>query len=209
MAMGRWAAPRGALVAGLLAIALTAGGCALLAAPAVEAAGSMVGPTASGASGIVNAESTVTVNTSWVKNNNAQAAYYRDQRRYLARRQEQANAQRAAAAGIIDNLAVLDRDPRLADLARWVAAGGNAQFALGYALTAAREDAARGQEVRMLEAMSARRDAPELYELAQWVRAGGDANLAMNYALGQSAAPAAVKNTGGKRHGHVGIVGAN
>jgi hypothetical protein len=178
------------VVAGILT-----SGCALLALPAVEEMGTLFGPTASGASGVVSAESSVTVNNSWVKNNDAQARYYHDQRLALSRERQQKLTRRAASVGILKSMAALDNDPQLADLARWVEAGGDPQFALSYGLAKDKDDAARRRAVRILEDMSEQGNDPVLYDLARWVRAGGDEKFALNYALRHGAKSEAADQT--------------
>lgn len=162
-------------------------GCALLAAPAVENAGSLFGSTASGASGVLGAQSTAEVNKSTEQINAVQLTYIRQQISALSRQQKQEAMRRDAAVGILTSMAALDHDPQLTNLARWVEAGGDPQFALGYALARDKEDTARRRAVRMLEDMSEQRGDPQLYELARWVSAGGDEQFALNYALSQKA----------------------
>jgi hypothetical protein len=160
-------------------------GCALLAAPAVGETGTALGSTGSGVSGLLNAESTSKVDDSFVKNNNAQARYYREQVSAVSSHRQEEQRQRAASVGILESMATIDKDPQIADLATWVKAGGDPQFALGYALAEDRHDAARTKAVAILENMSERENDPTLYELARWVSAGGDEKFALNRALGQ------------------------
>ncbi len=173
----------GLLMAG---VAVLSNGCALLAIPAVKETGSLVGPAGSGASSLAGTESSAP-DKSWIKNNDAQAHYYREQALALSRQREQEAARRATSVGILKSMAALDRDPQMADLAKWVEAGGDPQFALRYGLAKEKDDAARSRAVRILEDMSENQDDPVLYELARWVRAGGDQNFALNYALSQNA----------------------
>jgi hypothetical protein len=173
----------------LLGAALLASGCALLAAPAVSEVGSVgaaAGSTGSGISGFLGVESTEQVNNSWIKNNDAQALYYRQQTLSAARHESQEMKQRAASVGILKSMATLDEDPQIADLATWVQAGGDPKFALSYALAQDKRDGARSQAVVMLENMSESDDDPSLYEIARWVRAGGDEKFALNYALNKN-----------------------
>jgi hypothetical protein len=173
----------------LLGAALLAGGCAPLAAPAVSEVGSVgaaAGSTGNGISGLLGAGSTEQVNNSWIKNNDAQALYYRQQTLFAARHEDQEMKQRAASVGILRSMATLDEDPQIADLATWVQAGGDPKFALSYALVQDKRDGARSQAVVMLENMSESDDDPSLYEIARWVRAGGDEKFALNYALNKN-----------------------
>jgi hypothetical protein len=117
------------------------------------------------------------------KNNDAQARYYREQLLAASRQRKEQLAQRAVTIGILRNMAAVDDDPELADLARWVEAGGNPQFGLSYGLARDKANAARNQAVRILEKMSEQEDDSELYELALWVRAGGDQKFTLDYAL--------------------------
>jgi hypothetical protein len=177
------------VAAGLLmvGVALLANGCGLLAIPAIEKTGSLIGPAGTGVSSVVGTDSTAAVNDSWTKNNDAQAQYYREQMLALSRQRQQEVTRRAASVGILKSMATLDHDPQMADLAEWVEAGGDPQFALDYGLAKEKDDAARSRAVRILEDMSEKQDDPVLYELARWVRAGGDQNFALNYALSQGA----------------------
>jgi hypothetical protein len=173
----------------LLSSVSFASGCFLLAAPAVGemgSVGSAAGSTGSGLSGLLNAKSTEKVNDSWIKNNDAQALYYRQQNLSDARHYTQEMKQRAASVGILKSMATLDEDPQIADLATWVQAGGDPKFALKYALDQDKRDGARSRVVAMLENMSERDNDPALYELARWVRAGGDEKFALNYALNKN-----------------------
>jgi hypothetical protein len=135
-------------------------------------------------SGLVGAESTASVNGSWIRNNDAQAHYYYERLEETSRQQEHESTQRATSAGILKSMATLDNDPQLADLAKWVEAGGDPRFAFSYGLAEDKDDTPRNHAVRMLEDMSERRDNPTLYELARWGRAGGDRKFALEYALG-------------------------
>jgi hypothetical protein len=91
-------------------------------------------------------------------------------------------------------MAILDRDPQIADLATWVQAGGDPKFALSYALAQDERDDARRHAATMLENMSESEDDPALYELARWVRAGGDEQFALDYALNKNATKPAPAN---------------
>jgi uncharacterized protein (UPF0147 family) len=176
-----------AVVLTTVSAAFLVNGCALLAAPEVEKAGSAVGSTGSGVSGLLSGESTK-VNDSLVENNKAQARYYREQTSAISSHRQEEQRQRAASIGILESMATLDNDPQFANLATWVKAGGDPQFALGYALAEEKHDAARSKAVAILESMSERKNDPTLYQLARWVRAGGDDKFALNYALGRSPA---------------------
>ena len=166
-----------------LATMLTNVGCALLAAPGVEEAGSLAGVALPGMSGTLSTESTASVNNSLIKANNLQAQYTQMETVALEHAQEMEQGERAATEGILKSMAKSDGDPEIADLALWVKAGGDPQYALNSAFARDNDDAARAQIVRMLEGMSERGDDPRLYELALWVRAGGDEKVALEYAL--------------------------
>ena len=167
-----------------------ASGCFLLAAPAVEQAGqagSGIGSAGGGISHILSAQSSKQLNASLVEKNNVQADYYKAQMSASSRNRQRELAQRATSVGILQTMAKLNNDPQLADLANWVKAGGNPQFALGYGMTKEKDDAARARAATILEKMSAARNDPQLYDLARWVRAGGNQKFALDYALTRSA----------------------
>jgi hypothetical protein len=166
-----------------LAFVLLFSGCALLAAPGVEEAGSLAGVAVPGASGVLGTESTVAVNHSWIRANNVQANYSEAELINLQKAQRNAERSRAATVGMLESLAKSDDDPEIADLVIWVKQGGDPQYALGTALARDKTDASRAAAVRILENISQRRDDPEIYELAQWVREGGNEQFALNYAL--------------------------
>ncbi len=189
-----------------LALALLMNGCALLAAPAVEEAGSLAGVAAPGATGAMGTESTVALNNSWIKTNDIQANYTRQEMKSLKRASVNAISERAATEGILQSMAKADNDPDIADLAIWVGRGGDPQYALNSAIARDRDDANRAAAARILERMSERNDDPRLYELARWVRAGGDEKFALNYALSHDAEsavapirPAPIKRPAGMR----------
>lgn len=167
-------------------IALYLNGCALLAVPAVEQVGSLANMAGTGATGMVSTQSTVEVNKSWIESNDQQARYTQAQFQALERQHGQDLTRRSTTVGILRNLATLQHDPRIADLARWVQNGGDPQFALDYAFTRGQEDSSRAETVRILRDMSENEHAPQLYELARWVQAGGDQQFAINYALTQA-----------------------
>ncbi|HLH78073.1 MAG TPA: hypothetical protein VKV28_14815 [Candidatus Binataceae bacterium] len=167
-------------------ISLWLGGCALLAAPAVEQVGSLANMAGTGATGMVGTQSTVAVNKSWILSNDAQARYTQAQSRALHRQHDQELSRQSTAVGILRNMATLQHDPRIADLARFVQNGGDPQFALDHALSREQEDSSRAETVRILRDMSENEHAPQLYELARWVQAGGDQQFAINYALTQA-----------------------
>ncbi len=175
----------------LVLLAVMLNGCALLGAPIVEEGGTLVemaGSGASGVSGVMGTESTVDVNSSWIDNNKMQTRYMYAQLEAMRRKRDAERSKRAASVGILREMAASNHDPRLADLAQWVNAGGDPQFALNYALSRARDDAVRRQTVRILKNLSERENNPRLYQLALWVDSGGDAKFALDYALKHSRA---------------------
>src|SRR5215471_7001117 len=92
----------------LIGAVLSTRGCALLAAPALSemgSVGSAAGSTGSGVSGLLSAESTKQVNDSWVRNNDAQALYYRRRTLSASQHEEQEMRQRAASVGILKSMA--------------------------------------------------------------------------------------------------------
>ena len=173
-------------------ISLCLGGCALLAVPAVEQVGSLANIAGTGATGMVGTQSTVAVNKSWIQSNDEQARYTQAELQALERQHGQDLTRQSTTVGILRNLATIQHDPRIADLARWVQNGGDPQFALNYAFTREQEDSSRAETVRILRDMSENEHAPQLYELARWVQAGGDQQFAINYALTQAGKKAAV-----------------
>jgi|GEM_PF-2347241 hypothetical protein len=168
------------------AISLWLGGCALLAVPAMEQAGTLANMAGTGATGMVGTQSTVAVNKSWILSNDRQARYTQAELQALQRQHVQALSRQATTVGILRNIATTQGDPRIADLARFVQNGGDPQFALDHALSREQEDSARAETVRILRDMSENEHAPQLYELARWVQAGGDQQFAISYALTQA-----------------------
>ena len=158
-------------------------GCALLAAPGIEEAGSLASVAVPGVSGAFGTESTVSVNDSWIHANDVQAKYSEAELANLKTRQVNNERSRAATIGMLESLSKSDDDPEIADLAVWVKQGGDPQYALGAALARDKTDASRAAAVRILENISQRGDDPTIYELAQWVRDGGNEQFALNYAL--------------------------
>lgn len=175
-----------------MAFAFLMSGCALLAAPAVGDVGTLAGETVPGVSGLFGTESTVEVNKSWIKGNDIQEHFTKQELKNLQRASAKAKSERDTTIGILESMARTDNDPEIDDLLMWVKRGGDPQYALNSAFARDHDDASRAETVRMLEDLSERDDNPRLYDLARWVRAGGDEQFALNYALSQSSKSTAI-----------------
>ncbi len=158
-------------------------GCALLAAPGIEEAGSLAGVAVPGVSGAFGTESTVSVNRSWIRANDIEARYSAAELASLQTQQINNARSRATTVGVLESLSKSDDDPEIADLAMWVEHGGDPQYALGTALARDKADSSRAAAVRILENISRRDNNPTIFELSEWVRAGGNEQFALNYAL--------------------------
>jgi hypothetical protein len=105
-----------------------------LATPAFESATTMAGTAGSTATGYFATESTKKLNSANVELIHAQAAMLKAQQRDLARKRRQIADERATVVGILRDRAISEDDYKLADLAMWVDAGGDPQFAMKYLL---------------------------------------------------------------------------
>jgi hypothetical protein len=105
-----------------------------LAAPAFESASTVAGTAGSTATGYLATESTKQLNSANIELVHAQAAMLRAQERDLARKRQQIANERATVVGILRDRAISEDDYKFADLAMWVNAGGDPQFAMKYLL---------------------------------------------------------------------------
>jgi hypothetical protein len=105
-----------------------------LATPAFESATTMAGTAGTTATGYFATESTKQLNSANVELIHAQAAMLKAQQRDLARKRKQIADERATVVGILRDRAISEDDYKLADLAMWVDAGGDPQFAMKYLL---------------------------------------------------------------------------
>jgi hypothetical protein len=120
-----------------IAPALLLSGCVAagpLATPAVESAATLAGTAGSTATSYVSTESTAELNKANVELIRAQAALLEAQARDLARKRQELAGERATVVGILHDRAISENDYKLADLAMWVNAGGDPQFAMKYLL---------------------------------------------------------------------------
>ncbi|MGO9452883.1 MAG: hypothetical protein ACLQDV_17880 [Candidatus Binataceae bacterium] len=119
----------------LAASALSLAGCfAPLASPAVEGASSIVGTTGSTGEGFITSQSTVEMNNANLHMAHLQADSMEDQLRDNETKRQDEMSARAATVGILRDQANAQHDPTLDDLAIWVAAGGEPEFAMKYML---------------------------------------------------------------------------
>ena len=121
-----------------IAAAFLLSGCfaaaAPLATPAFESATTMAGTAGSTATGYLATESTKQLNKANVELVHAQAAMLKAQQRDLAHKRQQTASERATVVGILRDRAISEHDYKFADLAMWVNAGGDPQFAMKYLL---------------------------------------------------------------------------
>ena len=118
----------------LVALGLMVSGCAALAAPGVEGAASLAGTAGTTATGYISTQSSRELNSANVEFIRAQAQLQKMQADELLVKREQIESERAATVGILRDMAVAREDPTLADLALWVQAGGDPDYAMHYAL---------------------------------------------------------------------------
>jgi len=109
-------------------------GCAALAAPGVEGAASLAGTAGSAATGYMSTQSSRELNTANVDLIRAQAQMEKEQAGELSIKRVELEDERAATVGILREMALAREDPTLADLALWVQAGGDPDYAMHYAL---------------------------------------------------------------------------
>ncbi|MGA7870229.1 MAG: hypothetical protein WCA22_04950 [Candidatus Binatus sp.] len=120
-------------IIGSVALAFLVSGCAAL-APGVEGAASLAGTAGTTATGYMSTQSSRELNAANVELILAQARMQKMQAEDLHIKREELESERAATVGILREMAVSREDPTLADLALWVQAGGDADYAIHYAL---------------------------------------------------------------------------
>ncbi len=118
----------------LVALGFMVSGCAALAAPGVEGAASLAGTAGTTATGYISTQSSRELNSANVDFIRAQAQLEKMQADELLVKREQIESERAATVGILRDMAIAREDPTLADLALWVQAGGDPDYAMHYAL---------------------------------------------------------------------------
>ena len=121
-------------IIGLLALAFVVCGCAALAAPGIEGAASLAGMAGNSATGYMSTHSSIELNAANVELVRAQAQMQKVQADDLRSKREQLESERAATVGILREMAIAREDPTLADVALWVQAGGDPDYAMHYAL---------------------------------------------------------------------------
>ena len=121
-------------IIGLLVLAFVVSGCAALAAPGIEGAASLAGMAGNSATGYMSTHSSVELNAANVELVHAQAQMQKVQADDLRSKREQLESERAATVGILREMAIAREDPTLADVALWVQAGGDPDYAMHYAL---------------------------------------------------------------------------
>ena len=119
---------------GLLVLAFVVSGCAALATPGIEGAASLAGMAGNSATGYMSTHSSIELNAANVELVRAQAQMQKVQADDLRSKREQLESERAATVGILRELAIAREDPTLADVALWVQAGGDPDYAMHYAL---------------------------------------------------------------------------
>jgi hypothetical protein len=121
-------------IIGLLVLAFMVSGCALLAAPGIEGAASLAGMAGNSATGYMSTHSSIELNAANVELVKAQAQMQKVQADDLRSKREELEDERAATVGILREMAIVREDPTLADVALWVQAGGDPDYAMHYAL---------------------------------------------------------------------------
>ncbi len=121
-------------IIGLLVLAFVVSGCALLAAPGIEGAASLAGMAGNSATGYMSTHSSIELNAVNVELVRAQAQMQKLQADDLRSKREELEDERAATVGILREMAIAREDPTLADVALWVQAGGDPDYAMHYAL---------------------------------------------------------------------------
>ena len=121
-------------IIGLVVLAFVVSGCALLAAPGIEGAASLAGMAGNSATGYMSTHSSIELNAANVELVKAQAQMQKVQADDLRSKREELEDERAATVGILREMAIAREDPTLADVALWVQAGGDPDYAMHYAL---------------------------------------------------------------------------
>jgi hypothetical protein len=121
-------------IIGLLVLAFVMSGCAALAAPGIEGAASLAGMAGNSATGYMSTHSSIELNAANVELVRAQAQMQKVQADDLRSKREELENERAATVGILREMAIAREDPTLADVALWVQAGGDPDYAMRYAL---------------------------------------------------------------------------
>jgi hypothetical protein len=119
---------------GLVVLALVVSGCAALAAPGIEGAASLAGMAGNSATGYMSTHSSIELNAANVELVRAQAQMQKVQADDLRSKREELESERAATVGILREMAIEREDPTIADVALWVQAGGDPDYAMHYAL---------------------------------------------------------------------------
>jgi hypothetical protein len=122
--------------ASLFLLALCMWGCAagLVSLPAAEDVSSLAGTVGTTATGYFSTWSTANLNEANLQLVKLQAAALRTQAREMERKRRLEIKERAVTVGILRDWASARHDPTLSDLAMWVEAGGDSQFAMKYLL---------------------------------------------------------------------------
>lgn len=121
-------------IIGLLVLAFMVSGCAALAAPGIEGAASLAGMAGNSATGYMSTHSSIELNAANVELVHAQAQMQKLQADDLRSKREELEDERAATVGILREMSIAREDPTLADVALWVQAGGDPDYAMHYAL---------------------------------------------------------------------------
>ena len=121
-------------ISALIALAFVVSGCAALAAPGIEGAASLAGTAGSTATGYISTQSSRELNAANVELICAQAQMQKTQAEELTIKREEIEDERAATVGVLREMAITREDLTLADLAVWVQAGGDPDYAMHYAL---------------------------------------------------------------------------
>lgn len=120
-------------IIGLLVLAFVVSGCAAL-APGIEGAASLAGMAGNSATGYMSTHSSIELNAANVELVRAQAQMQKVQADDLRSKREELENERAATVGILREMSIAREDPTLADVALWVQAGGDPDYAMHYAL---------------------------------------------------------------------------
>lgn len=116
----------------LICLAIALSGCTAAGTAAMEGASGLAGTIESGVSGFETTNTQRRVSDAQVQLTLANAALMRNQAADLALKREQIKSQRSTVADIFRRDAVSEHDPFLADVALWVSAGGDPDYAFHY-----------------------------------------------------------------------------
>jgi len=119
----------------VLGLAVWVAGCSAAGQAAVESVGTLANSIGSAATGYQTAQSTKKLNEANIEVALASAALTRQQARDLNTKQNLVERERPVVVRILNSAADSEHDPRLENVALWVAAGGDPDYAFKYWLS--------------------------------------------------------------------------